>query len=80
MEEKLNECTFDRWGENNCSSTEAAGVICESNIKYSKNVKKPKLEKIKSVKSKDYMNVRLKGGRHSSEGRVEVMSKLQEFE
>uniref|UniRef100_A0A667WJ87 SRCR domain-containing protein n=1 Tax=Myripristis murdjan TaxID=586833 RepID=A0A667WJ87_9TELE len=29
-ERKLSQCTFSEWGENNCSPTEDAGVICET--------------------------------------------------
>lgn len=77
MESKLNDCQLDRWGEYNCSTTEAAGVICESTERTSKNVKKPKMDKImKFMKSKENMKVRLRGGRLSTEGRVEVISKL----
>jgi len=30
QELEISECRFDSWGENDCDSSEAAGVVCES--------------------------------------------------
>lgn len=69
-ESKLIDCEFDQWGINNCSSTEAAGVICDNN-KFVGD-KKIKIHKKQFFKSKQDLQVRLKGGRLPTEGRVEV--------
>lgn len=29
-EDEISSCRFDGWGKNDCSSTEAAGVICDN--------------------------------------------------
>jgi lysyl oxidase-like protein 2/3/4 len=72
-EQELTNCRFDGWGQNDCESTEAAGVICKSLtpavIKQKKIVpKKPKYQ----IMTKEKIELRLKGGRVAQEGRVEV--------
>ncbi|KFM62898.1 Lysyl oxidase-like protein, partial [Stegodyphus mimosarum] len=73
-ETKLENCRFDGWGSHDCSATEAAGVACisdnnqiESLISQKAATIKPKL----MLHTKN-VEVRLRGGRFSFEGRVEV--------
>ncbi|GBL85108.1 Lysyl oxidase 2A [Araneus ventricosus] len=75
-EKRLQDCRFDGWGINDCSASEAAGVVCESKnaTRFESLVAKKsvvvrsalKLEKDKNIE------VRLVGGRYPNEGRVEV--------
>ncbi|EFA10680.1 lysyl oxidase homolog 3 [Tribolium castaneum] len=64
-ESEIIDCRFDGWGNNDCTSTEAAGVICHE--------EKPKEETTKKVEAPLARHeIRLKGGRVKSEGRVEI--------
>ena len=69
----LQECRFDGWGKNDCERVEAAGVKCQphppSTTTSTTTTAMPKLP-MASV-GKD-MDIRLVGGRTSSEGRVEM--------
>ncbi|GBM02272.1 Lysyl oxidase 2 [Araneus ventricosus] len=75
-EKRLQDCRFDGWGVNDCSSSEAAGVACESKnkTKFQSLISKtpatvrPKLE----LHKEKNIEVRLMGGRYQTEGRVEV--------
>lgn len=73
-EKELSKCRFDGWGQNDCESSEAAGVVCKTNktdeITPSMIVlpKKPKFK----LNDKYKLEVRLVGGRIKTEGRVEV--------
>ncbi|CAL1291576.1 unnamed protein product [Larinioides sclopetarius] len=75
-EKRLQNCRFDGWGVNDCSSSEAAGVVCESKnaTKFQSLISKtpatvrPKLE----LHKEKNIEVRLMGGRYPTEGRVEV--------
>ena len=71
----LQECRFDGWGKNDCERVEAAGVKCQphppSTTTSTTTTAMPKLP-MASV-GKD-MDIRLVGGRTSSEGRVEMRS------
>ena len=70
-EKELTQCRFEGWGKSDCESSEAAGVVCK---KLKSN--KPKSEVSKMPKFKIHntykMDVRLKGGRVKTEGKVEV--------
>ncbi|XP_055952486.1 lysyl oxidase homolog 2A-like [Argiope bruennichi] len=75
-EKRLQDCRFDGWGVNDCSTSEAAGVVCESknSTKFQSLISKtpatirPKLE----LHKEKNIEVRLVGGRYPTEGRVEV--------
>jgi lysyl oxidase-like protein 2/3/4 len=74
-EAELHHCRFDGWGQNDCESSEAAGVVCKSATavatkppKVVQYLKKPKY----SIKMKENIELRLRGGRVTTEGRVEV--------
>lgn len=71
-ESELSNCRFDGWGQHDCESSEAAGVVCISH-----EVNTPKIIKLKPKKYKlhkhNNMEIRLYGGRIHTEGRVEVI-------
>lgn len=74
-ESELMHCRFDGWGQNDCESSEAAGVVCKTNSAgHSANmvVLKQNQKKVK-VNPKRRMEIRLSGGRVHTEGRVEVI-------
>lgn len=73
-ENKISDCRFDGWAQNDCSPNEAAGVICDSEHFPKKNIKLDLRKKYPKLKVKQGMQVRIKGGRISTEGRVEVRS------
>ncbi|XP_037912970.1 lysyl oxidase homolog 3B [Hermetia illucens] len=71
-EAEITDCHFDGWGQSDCESTEAAGVICKSPTPHHEpkpiRVKVPK----RKIHHKQKMELRLVGGRIHTEGRVEV--------
>ncbi|KAG8187339.1 hypothetical protein JTE90_011701 [Oedothorax gibbosus] len=78
-ERRLEECRFDGWSVHDCGQNEAAGVECTDGtaaqpiaklVAKKAEVAKP-ISKIKAGKG-DSIEVRLLGGRHDNEGRVEV--------
>lgn len=73
-EKELADCRFDGWGQSDCESSEAAGVVCH--VEKEALVTKASEVKVKaskfSYKAKESMKVRLVGGRVPEEGRVEV--------
>ncbi|XP_011871663.1 PREDICTED: lysyl oxidase homolog 3 [Vollenhovia emeryi] len=72
-EDELAKCRFDGWGNNDCDSNEAAGVICWHDEET--RTSPPRIPQEK-VRIKDtYLQgtaLRLSGGRVHSEGRVEI--------
>jgi len=78
-EKNLSSCRFDGWGANDCTSSEAAGVVClspevtatEQTTTTPKPPKKGPLTRIKDA-TEHNMSIRLAGGRMPEEGRVEV--------
>lgn len=78
-EKNLTACRFDGWGANDCTSSEAAGVVCsspeitatEETTTTPKPPKKDPLLRIKDA-TEHSMSIRLAGGRVHEEGRVEV--------
>lgn len=77
-ERELSECRFEGWGQHDCDASEAAGVVCSNSdvvaddgrTKAGKGIEtKPMTRLHKHLK----MDIRLNGGRVSTEGRVEVM-------
>lgn len=77
-EVELAQCRFEGWSQNDCESSEAAGVICRSppnatkSIKTTNTVQRPTPKKRHLHKHKQVHQFRLNGGRVSTEGRVEV--------
>lgn len=77
FERQLTYCRFERWGSNDCTSEEAAGVVClrpehKTSLPMVKEVEKPvKIPKM-PIHKKHRMDIRLNGGRKATEGRVEV--------
>ncbi|KAJ9573643.1 hypothetical protein L9F63_008984 [Diploptera punctata] len=78
-EKELSSCRFDGWGNNDCTSSEAAGVVCISpELEATEEppttpapIKKLPLVRINDA-TEHHMSLRLVGGRVSDEGRVEV--------
>ncbi|XP_014606671.1 PREDICTED: lysyl oxidase homolog 2 [Polistes canadensis] len=74
-EEELSKCRFDGWGNSDCDSNEAAGVICsheeEKLSPPSSLKKKQEKSRIKDVHQQG-MALRLTGGRGHNEGRLEI--------
>ncbi|RLU20408.1 hypothetical protein DMN91_007018 [Ooceraea biroi] len=75
-EDELTRCRFDGWGVSDCSSNEAAGVICTRNEEAKASSATVPEEKPPKVKIKDTYQqgiaLRLSGGRIRSEGQVEI--------
>ncbi|PSN40047.1 hypothetical protein C0J52_20193 [Blattella germanica] len=78
-EKNLSSCRFDGWGSNDCTSSEAAGVVCmspemtateEPSTTPAPVIKKP-LTRIHDA-TEHKMSMRLVGGRVKEEGRVEI--------
>ncbi|KAL1492082.1 hypothetical protein ABEB36_012577 [Hypothenemus hampei] len=67
-EQELTDCKFDGWGNSDCTDEEAAGVICQE-LKMEINQTKSSLKSLKTVRK-----LRLKGGRTTTEGRVEYLN------
>ena len=69
-------CRFDGWGIHDCQRTEAAGVRCKPIHQYkeARRIKTTTTSKPKQPLSHvaQNMKIRLKGGRSSNEGRLEV--------
>ncbi|XP_050536045.1 neurotrypsin-like isoform X2 [Daktulosphaira vitifoliae] len=77
QESELTDCQFSNWGENDCDSSEAAGVICEKNYLDQNNTMTPMFEtKLKKLKIKETygsnLKLRLSGGSTNNEGRIEI--------
>ncbi|KAL1137594.1 hypothetical protein AAG570_009292, partial [Ranatra chinensis] len=77
-EKRVVDCRFDGWGLNDCSASEAAGVVCNDRLLLTTTVtpSPPPLGRTKpkfriSGHSKGF-KLRLVGGRLPTEGRVEV--------
>lgn len=66
-EKRLPSCRFENWVNEECKSSEVAGVKCLNKIP-------PKILEMpsKSTLDKSKMMLRLSGGRHKLEGRIEV--------
>ncbi|CAH0555311.1 unnamed protein product [Brassicogethes aeneus] len=81
-EHEIHSCRFDGWGENDCSKTEAAGVICVDQDKIIKVDSSNEVEKVKSsiVKIPKVSKIRLRNGRIDTEGRVEIKSNNGKWE
>ncbi|XP_005185263.2 lysyl oxidase homolog 3B isoform X1 [Musca domestica] len=73
-EKELTHCHFDGWGVNDCEPSEAAGVICDApvGLEPEPEVQPEYYEPKYRVHYTHKMDVRLRGGRHHKEGRVEV--------
>ncbi|XP_043675334.1 lysyl oxidase homolog 3A isoform X2 [Vespula pensylvanica] len=74
-EEELSKCRFDGWGNSDCESNEAAGVICsheEEKSSLSSSLKEKQAKsRIKDMHQQG-MALRLAGGRVHNEGRLEI--------
>uniref|UniRef100_A0A146LUF5 Lysyl oxidase 2 n=1 Tax=Lygus hesperus TaxID=30085 RepID=A0A146LUF5_LYGHE len=83
-ESVLKKCRFDGWGKNDCGPDEAAGVICvknaEKNIENTLQYNETQLDdssrpkQLVEISSLTNFRLRLAGGRHTNEGRVELQS------
>lgn len=71
-EKQLEDCRFDGWGVHDCTSGEAAGVVCESAEPPNSTLKAPALLKVRKLRTVSTIEVVLRGGRNPSEGRIEV--------
>ncbi|XP_061398678.1 lysyl oxidase homolog 2B [Musca vetustissima] len=73
-EKELTHCHFDGWGVNDCEPSEAAGVICvaPAGLEPEPEVQPEYYEPKYRIHYTHKMDVRLRGGRHHKEGRVEV--------
>lgn len=75
-EDEIAKCRFDGWGVSDCSSNEAAGVICLHDEKTEMSSSPIPQEDLSKARIKDTyeqgMAVRLSGGRVPSEGQVEI--------
>uniref|UniRef100_A0A6P7FGK7 protein-lysine 6-oxidase n=1 Tax=Diabrotica virgifera virgifera TaxID=50390 RepID=A0A6P7FGK7_DIAVI len=69
-ETEISNCRFDGWGQHDCASTEAAGVICEKPEAVLKR-QIPRHAREMSRLPKD-TKIRLANGRVRTEGRVEI--------
>ncbi|XP_023029009.2 lysyl oxidase homolog 2 [Leptinotarsa decemlineata] len=70
-EEEISQCRFDGWGQNDCTSTESAGVICDEPEEEAK-VTSLEVLKPKMVSLPENLKIRLRNGRIKTEGRVEI--------
>lgn len=70
-EQSLSKCRFDHWGNYNCDSGEAAGVIC---IDEERKKKPYDYQSKKSIINDSYkfVKLRLANGQNRNEGRVEI--------
>ncbi|KAF7996923.1 hypothetical protein HCN44_002569 [Aphidius gifuensis] len=70
-EQSLSKCRFDHWGNYNCDSSEAAGVIC---IDEERPKKTYDYQSKKSTINDSYkfVKLRLANGQNRNEGRVEI--------
>lgn len=75
-EDELARCRFDGWGVSDCSSNEAAGVICTYDEEAKASSATVPQEKPPKARIKDTYQqgtaLRLSGGRVRSEGQVEI--------
>lgn len=71
-ESSITQCKFTGWGSSDCDVTEAAGVACVNRTSIL-NPKKESLGlRLQEVLDVRNTRLRLAGGRHRNEGRVEV--------
>ncbi|CAH1115159.1 unnamed protein product [Psylliodes chrysocephalus] len=77
-EKEISSCRFDGWGQHDCTSSEAAGVICEK----PENVLKKRLTPHKKVMRRlpQNLKIRLRDGRVKTEGRVEIKTENDKWE
>lgn len=73
-ESEITDCRFDGWGNNDCTETEAAGVICYEE----EEIKEKKVDTVRKLLPTQ-LEIRLMGGRVKSEGRVETKSENGEW-
>nr|CAI5867456.1 unnamed protein product [Callosobruchus analis] len=76
-EEEISTCRFDGWGQSDCNSEEAAGVIC---AEPEEALTKPEIlssieTKYKMTRLPSDLKLRLKDGRIPTEGRVEIKNR-----
>lgn len=73
-ETEIADCRFGGWGNNDCETSEAAGVICltEGEQKSKKKPATPTKRRKYRIKDTFDVDVRISGGRNKYEGQVEV--------
>ncbi|XP_015121135.1 lysyl oxidase homolog 3 [Diachasma alloeum] len=71
-EDYLGKCRFDGWGNSDCQSNEAAGVICTHDKEGDLPSPSISTRRIKIKEHHPRLQLRVTGGRNPSEGRVEI--------